>query len=124
MTKYGREAMLVAGGTDVYPGMKRRIFEPKILIGLRHIQELRKFGWEDSTASIQNLATGTQAKSKIQNGIIQNPKSKIQNQLSLGAGLTLTEVSNHPEIIKRYPALATAAADFSQSGIRISDFGF
>src|SRR5262245_11753703 len=91
MTKYSREAMLVAGGTDVYPGMKRRIFEPKILIGLRHIQELRKLEFNGS------------------NSPIQNPKSKIQNQLSLGAGLTLTEVSNHPEIIKRYPALATAA---------------
>jgi CO/xanthine dehydrogenase FAD-binding subunit len=43
MTKYSREAMLVAGGTDVYPGMKRRIFEPKVLVGLRQIEELKKF---------------------------------------------------------------------------------
>jgi 4-hydroxybenzoyl-CoA reductase subunit beta len=100
MIKYNREAMLVAGGTDVYPGMKRRIFEPKILIGLRHIQELRK------------LELG------VSNSPIQNSKFKIQNGLSLGTGLTLTEVSNHPEIIKRYPALATAAGLVSTPQLR------
>lgn len=86
MTQYSREAMLVAGGTDVYPGMKRRIFEPKILIGLRHIQELRKF--------------------------------EMNGTVTLGAGLTLTEISSHPEIIKRYPALATAAALVSTPQLR------
>ncbi len=35
--------MLVAGGTDVYPGMKRRIFTPKQLIALGNIAELKKF---------------------------------------------------------------------------------
>jgi 4-hydroxybenzoyl-CoA reductase subunit beta len=37
----GGEAMLVAGGTDLYPNMKRRQFEPKALVGLRGIRELR-----------------------------------------------------------------------------------
>jgi 4-hydroxybenzoyl-CoA reductase subunit beta len=37
----GPEAMLVAGGTDLYPNMKRRQFEPKALVGLRGIRELR-----------------------------------------------------------------------------------
>jgi 4-hydroxybenzoyl-CoA reductase subunit beta len=37
----GSEAMLVAGGTDLYPNMKRRQFEPKALVGLRGIRELR-----------------------------------------------------------------------------------
>src|SRR5262245_29432938 len=86
MTKYSREAMLVAGGTDVYPGMKRRIFEPKMLVGLRQIEELKKFA--------------------------------VNGSVTLGAGLTLTEVSNHPEIIKRYPALATAAALVSTPQLR------
>ena len=74
ITKHSQEAMLVAGGTDVYPGMKRRIFEPKILIGLRQIQELRKLELSVSNSPIQNPAVGThpvgyseasQAKSKI-----------------------------------------------------------
>ncbi len=29
------EAMAVSGGTDLYPNMKRRQFEPKVLVGLR-----------------------------------------------------------------------------------------
>jgi 4-hydroxybenzoyl-CoA reductase subunit beta len=44
-------AMLVAGGTDVYPGMKRRIFEPKTLIDLRHLKELKTF---NANAVIEN----------------------------------------------------------------------
>ena len=32
---HGPEAMAVAGGTDLFPNMKRRQFEPKVLVGLR-----------------------------------------------------------------------------------------
>ena len=38
--QHGPQAMYVAGGTDLYPNMKRRQFEPKVLIGLRGIEEL------------------------------------------------------------------------------------
>lgn len=36
------DAMLVAGGTDLYPSMKRRLFEPKVLIGLAGLEPLRR----------------------------------------------------------------------------------
>lgn len=86
MTNDGWGAMLVAGGTDVYPGMKRRIFEPKKLVGLRNIKELQKF--------------------------------EVNDGLTLGAGLTLTQVAGHPEIVRRYPALATAAGLVSTPQLR------
>src|SRR5438067_1030282 len=35
--EHGPEAMYVAGGTDLYPNMKRRQFEPKVLVGLRRL---------------------------------------------------------------------------------------
>lgn len=35
---HGPEAMPVAGGTDLFPNMKRRQFEPKVVVGLRQIQ--------------------------------------------------------------------------------------
>ncbi len=38
----GPEAMFVAGGTDLYPNMKRRHQEPKTVISLMGIPELRK----------------------------------------------------------------------------------
>jgi len=32
--------MLVAGGTDLYPKLKRRQMEPDTLVGLTHLREL------------------------------------------------------------------------------------
>ena len=39
----GPDAMFVAGGTDLYPNMKRRHQEPKTVISLMGIPELRRF---------------------------------------------------------------------------------
>jgi 4-hydroxybenzoyl-CoA reductase subunit beta len=36
----GPEAMVVAGGTDLFPNMKRRQLEPKVLVGLRGLDGL------------------------------------------------------------------------------------
>ena len=44
ITDAGTAGMLVAGGTDLYPNMKRRQFEPTTLVGLRAIKELRGIG--------------------------------------------------------------------------------
>src|SRR2546426_2674820 len=41
MAEHGRDAMLVAGGTDLYPNMQPRQLEPKVVVGLRGILELR-----------------------------------------------------------------------------------
>src|SRR5437764_918323 len=38
---HGPRAMLVAGGTDLFPNMKRRQQEPAVVIGLRSIAALR-----------------------------------------------------------------------------------
>ncbi|HMI00698.1 MAG TPA: FAD binding domain-containing protein, partial [Bradyrhizobium sp.] len=38
----GPEGMFVAGGTDLYPNMKRRHQEPRTVISLMGIPELRK----------------------------------------------------------------------------------
>ncbi len=80
------ETMLVAGGTDVYPGMKRRIFEPKKLVGLSQIEALKDF--------------------------------KINGGLTIGAGLTLTQISGHPTVREHYPALAHAAGVVSTPQLR------
>ncbi len=41
LADHGPEAMAVAGGTDLYPNMKRRQFEPKVLVGLRGLEGAR-----------------------------------------------------------------------------------
>jgi 4-hydroxybenzoyl-CoA reductase subunit beta len=85
---HGPRAMVVAGGTDLYPNMKRRQFEPSVLVGLRGIREL---------AGIRGAAaTG----------------------LTIGAGTTLSATSQHPEIARHYPALAIAAGLVSTPQLR------
>jgi len=38
LAEWGPDAMAVAGGTDLYPNMKRRQFTPKMLVSLRRIE--------------------------------------------------------------------------------------
>jgi 4-hydroxybenzoyl-CoA reductase subunit beta len=40
----GPDAILIAGGTDLLPNMKRRQLAPKTLVSLRNIEELKKNG--------------------------------------------------------------------------------
>ena len=42
MADHGPEAMLVAGGTDLYPNMKRRQQTPKVVIGISRIPALAR----------------------------------------------------------------------------------
>ena len=71
MSDAGPDAMYVAGGTDLYPNMKRRQHTPKIVIGLGHLKDLRF----------------------LEGG----PKEGIR----LGAGLTLSEVTEDPGVSQR-----------------------
>jgi len=41
----GPAASIVAGGTDLYPNMKRRQVEPKTVVSLRRVHELRGIDW-------------------------------------------------------------------------------
>ena len=88
MADHGPEAMLVAGGTDLYPNMKRRQFEPSVLIGLRGIREM----------------SGVRGSSKT--------------GLSIGAGTSLTAVSSHPDVARDYRGLAAAAGLVSSPQLR------
>src|SRR5438093_3442096 len=76
MADSGPDAMFVAGGTDLYPNMKRRQQTPKIVIGLGQLKELRTI------------------KGKPKEGVV------------LGAGLTLTEVTEDRRIQREYPVVA------------------
>lgn len=76
----GPEGMYVAGGTDLYPNMKRRHQEPKVVISLAGIRALRR------------VTGGTG-----------------QTGMSVGAGVTLTELHNHRKVRRKYAGLAHAA---------------
>jgi 4-hydroxybenzoyl-CoA reductase subunit beta len=84
----GPDVMLVAGGTDLYPNMKRRQFEPKTLVGLRAIGELRGIG------------------------------GSVREGMRVGACTTLTAVATHPGLARAYAGLATAAGLVSSPQLR------
>ncbi len=76
----GPNGMYVAGGTDLYPNMKRRHQEPKTVISLAEIHALRR------------VTGGTKG-----------------SALSVGAGVTLTELKGHRKIRDRYPVISRTA---------------
>lgn len=88
LNDYGRGAMLVAGGTDVYPKMKRKQFRPEILVGMKKLTDLKKISGDHQTG------------------------------MTLGAGATLTDIAEHPEIRQHYTGLATAAGVVSTPVLR------
>ena len=88
LAREGEQAMPVAGGTDLYPNMKRRQFTPPVLVGLRGIEELRRI------------------------------EGSPEQGMRIGAGVTLATVADHPVLQQYYPALVTAAAAVSTPQLR------
>src|SRR5213593_4265924 len=87
-------AMLVAGGTDLLPNMKRRQQVPGTLVGLRRVAELRGISNGDPSTTLR--AGG----------------------LAIGAGVTLTEVVRDARIREGYGALWQAAAQIATPHLR------
>jgi 4-hydroxybenzoyl-CoA reductase subunit beta len=80
------DTMLLAGGTDVLPNMKRRQQTPQTLIGLRGVREL----------------------AGITNG----------DGLTIGSGVTLTDLLAHQQIRESYTGLWQAAAQVATPHLR------
>ena len=75
----GPDGMYVAGGTDLYPNMKRRHQEPKTVISLAAIESLRRVSVEPGASAV------------------------------IGSGMTLTEIETHAGFRSNYPVVAHAA---------------
>ena len=88
MAAVGPEGQFVAGGTDLYPNMKRRQQTPKTVISVMRLAEL-------------NQITGDRA-----------------SGLSIGASMTLTDICEHPLINRDYPVIAKAARTISTPLLR------
>lgn len=84
----GPEGQFVAGGTDLYPNMKRRQQVPKTVISVMRLAEL-------------NRITGHGARG-----------------ISIGANVTLTSICEHPIINRDYPVVANAARTISTPLLR------
>jgi 4-hydroxybenzoyl-CoA reductase subunit beta len=88
MQRHAGKAMFVAGGTDLYPNLKRGQFEPEVLVGLRRLPELR--------------------------GISGDP----QQGMTVGALESLSSLAAHPVLRERYHALAHAVGSVSTPQLR------
>jgi 4-hydroxybenzoyl-CoA reductase subunit beta len=88
MAGSGPEGQFVAGGTDLYPNMKRRQQTPQTVISVMRLPEL-------------NQITG-------------DGKSGIR----IGASVTLTDIVEHPLINRDYPVIARAARTISTPILR------
>ncbi len=75
----GPEGQFVAGGTDLYPNMKRRQQTPKTVISVMRLPEL-------------NQITG-----------------EGRSGIRIGSSVTLTDICEHPIINRDYPFIANAA---------------
>jgi 4-hydroxybenzoyl-CoA reductase subunit beta len=83
-------ARVVAGGTDLWPNMKRRHQKADTVIALSGLPELHG---------------------------VRVPESD-GGDVALGAAATLTEVAEHPAVRERYPALARAVESISSPPLR------
>jgi 4-hydroxybenzoyl-CoA reductase subunit beta len=88
MAGAGPESQFVAGGTDLYPNMKRRQQTPKTVISVMRLKELN-----------QVIGDGTPG-------------------LRIGASVTLTDICDHPVINRDYPVVARAARTISTPILR------
>ncbi|HKY05457.1 MAG TPA: xanthine dehydrogenase family protein subunit M [Blastocatellia bacterium] len=73
------DAMFVAGGTDLYPNMKRRQQTPKTVVSVTRLDELKRVSGDRGEG------------------------------LVIGASVSLTEICNHPVIRRDYAVVADAA---------------
>jgi 4-hydroxybenzoyl-CoA reductase subunit beta len=85
----GRPVRVVAGGTDLWPNMKRRSQRAEVVIGLLRVPEL------------QGIGNGGPA-----------------CELRIGATTTLSEIAEAATVRERYPALASAAGSVSSPVLR------
>jgi 4-hydroxybenzoyl-CoA reductase subunit beta len=84
----GASGQYVAGGTDLYPNMKRRQQTPQTVIAVGRLKELRRVEGDGESG------------------------------LVVGAGVSLTELCEHPVVQRDYPALMRAARLISTPTLR------
>src|SRR6266581_5724025 len=96
----GPQGMYVAGGTDLYPNMKRRHQEPGVVISLMGIPELRRLeGWTVGTCitltELSNLPTFQRSYSVVAHAADLVSTPLLRNMGTLGGNLCLDTRCNY-----------------------------
>ena len=96
LAELGSDAMPIAGGTDLMPNMKHRLFTPGHVVSLNGIEAMRGIG------VVEGGAGGVRAAERARGW-------PLGAQLRIGALETLSDVAAHPLVRAQFPALAQAA---------------
>lgn len=88
LQEHGRDAMLMAGGTDLLVNIKHRLFTPEVVVGIRDLPELK------------------------------GRSVSVDGWLTLGASTRLSALEADEEISRLYPSLAEAARLISVPQVR------
>src|SRR5437867_482780 len=108
-TEHPATSMYVAGGTDVYPKMKRRQFQPEVVIAIGGL--VRDDFRGGTLAPLADTLPSVAEEGPL-------PLGPLPLGLRIGAGATLTEVAEHPKLREGYRALSIAAGRVSTSSPR------
>jgi CO/xanthine dehydrogenase FAD-binding subunit len=88
LSEKGRDARLMAGGTDLLVKIQHRVLQPKAVVGLKKIKGLDRIAFD--------------------------PKKG----LTIGATALLADVAAHRDVLRHYPAVAAAAAGTANVQVR------
>jgi 4-hydroxybenzoyl-CoA reductase subunit beta len=91
----GPNAMLIAGGTDLLPNMKRRQFAPKMLVSLRKIESLRKNGAAFGAGLTLTQIIHSNAPTALRQAAHQVATVHLRNMGTLGGNLCLDTRCNY-----------------------------
>ena len=86
----GPRAMLVAGGTDLLPNMKRRHQAPQVLVSLRQVSELRKLnGTFGAGLTLTEIVRSEKTPTALRQAAAQVATPHLRNMGTLGGNLCL-----------------------------------
>jgi 4-hydroxybenzoyl-CoA reductase subunit beta len=86
----GARAMLIAGGTDLLPNMKRRHQAPQVLISLRQVDELKKLnGTFGAGVTLSEVVRSEKTPTALRQAAAQVATPPLRNMGTLGGNLCL-----------------------------------
>jgi 4-hydroxybenzoyl-CoA reductase subunit beta len=92
----GPRAMLIAGGTDLLPNMKRRHQAPAVLVSLRQIGELRKLnGSFGAGLTLNEVVQSEKTPTALRQAAAQVATPPLRNMGTLGGNLCLDTRCNY-----------------------------
>jgi 4-hydroxybenzoyl-CoA reductase subunit beta len=92
----GPRAMLIAGGTDLLPNMKRRHQAPQVLVSLRQIQDLRALnGTFGAGATLNEVVRHETTPTALRQAAAQVATPHLRNMGTLGGNLCLDTRCNY-----------------------------